>query len=558
MAELRAKKNPILKESLYPLLFDTTVLGRHPYCEIVLDHGAVSREHARILHDKNDYYIEDLHSRNGTYLNGKSVERRQPLYDGDVIKICDMEFAFYSGTSDRPSTESVSGIHRTQQVVFDDAPVNDGLYITSQIPMTAPETMLGRSNVEVKFRTMVDLGRNLGSILEDMLPHLAQNLLKFFKQADCAYIFLRDRETKKLELQAFRHRKQEIHDRLHISRTILEKAATTKVAILSNDVSGDSWFETSQSVVDYQIFSIMVTPLLDFNNEVFGVIQLDSRSSGKRFDADDLDLLVSIAYQAAMTYENAKRYESIAQERAFEREMAVAHKVQKGFLPIQPPKVENYEFFDYYQPAKYLGGDYFDYIPLPDGRLAITLGDVSGKGVPAALLMAKLSAEVRYSLVTESTFARTMQRLNTIFCEERWDSRFITFMLTVLDPKTHQVVMFNAGHNPPLFRDQHGNVWQIADKLGGLPFGAKQESEYREHTFMMEPDQVVVVYSDGLLDAMNLEGDSFELKRIREHIADSGTNSVDTIGRQLIKSIRRFAGKAPQTDDQCLVMFGRF
>ncbi|MDR1959865.1 MAG: SpoIIE family protein phosphatase [Planctomycetaceae bacterium] len=558
MAQLRAKKNPLLKDTLFPLVFDTTVIGRHPYCEIVLDHGAISREHARIIRDQEIYYIEDLHSRNGTFLNGKPVERKQPLYEGDVIRICDMDFTFYSGDADKPSDSSL--MRPGHDVVYDDTPVNDSLYIMSQVPVVTQDqdTMPGKSNADVKFRALVDLGRNLNSVLEDMLPHLAANLLRFFKHADGAYVFLRNPESQKLELKAFQHRKNSPNERLHISRTILEKAAAAKTAILSNDVSGDSWFDTSQSIVDYQICSIMVTPLLDFNNEVFGVIQLDSRSGGHRFTSDDLDLLVTVTYQAAISYENARRYERIAQERVLEREMSVAHKVQLGFLPIQPPKLENYAFFDYYQPAKYLGGDYFDYIELPDGRLAVTLGDVSGKGVPAALLMAKLSAEVRYSLVIEPTPAQAMQRLNRVFCEDRWDSRFITFMLTVLDPKTHQIVMLNAGHNPPLFRDRNGQIREIADNLGGLPLGTGHETVYREDTLIMEPEELIVIYSDGLLDAMNTGGNFYELRRIREQVGIPGQTSVDAVGRSLMNSIRKFVGSAPQTDDQCLVIFGRY
>jgi serine phosphatase RsbU (regulator of sigma subunit) len=296
---------------------------------------------------------------------------------------------------------------------------------------------------------------------------------------------------------------------------------------------------------------------------------LDSRSTGKRFNSDDLDTLVSIAYQVSITYENIRRYEAIAQERALEREMSVAHKVQKGFLPIQPPKVENYGFFDYYQPAKYLGGDYFDYITLPDGRLAVALGDVSGKGVSAALLMAKLSSEVRYSLVTEPTPADAMKRLNNIFCEVRWDSRFITFLLTLIDPKTHTVIMLNAGHNPPLLCDicvapenrisDTPRVREIADHLKGLPLGVQPNVTYHQLTLELMQGQMVAIFSDGLTDAMNMEGQPFELKRIKEFLSSqTQQQSVDAIGRRLIDAIRAFSGNAPQSDDQCLVLFGRF
>ena len=572
MAHLRAKKNTILRDEIFPLLFETTVMGRHPYCEVILDHGAVSREHARISRNQSRYYVEDLHSRNGTWLNGKPVERKQQLFNGDVIRVCDLEFIFYSDSTERPPTASDSYIETGQQLLLDESPMHVPLRVTSEIPVGMQSASSIRRKKtrsrEKKFRAMVDMGRNLGFQVDDAVPRLTQNLLKYFPNADCAYFFLKEESSNQFVLQAFKHRDPNfVSDKLPISRSTLEKAAATKTAILSDDVSGDSWFDGNQSMMDFQLCSIMVTPLLDFNRNVFGIVQLDSRSTGKRFDSDDLDMLVDISHQITISYENMRYYEKIAQERALERELSVAHKVQKGFLPIQPPKVAHYGFFDYYQPAQYLGGDYFDYITLPDGRLVVALGDVSGKGVPAALLMAKLSAEVRYSLVTEATPADAMNRLNAVFCEERWDSRFITFLLTLIDTKTNTVTMLNAGHNPPLLCDVRVNdattdpdrprVRAIAGHLKGLPLGVSPDSRYDQISFGLDRGQMIAIYSDGLTDAMNMEGQTYDLTRIREMLANPQADTVDAIGRNLIDSIRQFSANTPQADDQCLVLFGR-
>ncbi|MDR1383246.1 MAG: SpoIIE family protein phosphatase [Planctomycetaceae bacterium] len=586
MARLHARKNLFLKEEDYPLLFDTTVLGRHPYCEIVLEHGAASREHAKISREKGRYFVEDLHSRNGTWLNQKQVERKQPLFNGDVIRICDIELVFYDDSAVRSPTTNDSRIDTGHEITFDESSP-ESLHITSQIPVklltekgtgnysktennSSDATLSQKSSHEQRFRALIDLGRDIGFQNEESFARLAKRLLKFFPAADCVYVFLQDEITKRFVLHAFQHRDPAfVNEKLHISRTTLEKSASQKVAILSDDISEDSWFGGNQTLLDSRICSIMVTPLLDSRQNVFGVIQLDSRSTGKRFNSDDLDTLVSIAYQVSITYENIRRYEAFAHERALEREMSVAHKVQKGFLPIQPPKIENYGFFDYYQPAKYLGGDYFDYITLPDGRLAVALGDVSGKGVSAALLMAKLSSEVRYSLVTEPTPADAMKRLNNIFCEVRWDSRFITFLLTLIDPKKHTVTMLNAGHNPPLLCDicvvpeyvapDSPFVREIADNLKGLPLGVQPDATYNQLTFELSQGQMVAIFSDGLTDAMNMEGQPFDLSRIKKLLSSqTQQQSVDAIGRCLIDAIRAFSGNAPQSDDQCLVLFGRF
>ena len=133
--------------------------------------------------------------------------------------------------------------------------------------------------------------------------------------------------------------------------------------------------------------------------------------------------------------ENAQLHEVALQESVLQRELALAHKVQQGFLPAAPPQVPGYEFFDFYEPANQVGGDYFDYVWIPGGRLAVAVADVSGKGISAALLMAKLSADVRYCLVSEPTPAAAISRLNRAFCESRWEDRFVTLVLAVLDPR---------------------------------------------------------------------------------------------------------------------------
>jgi len=276
-----------------------------------------------------------------------------------------------------------------------------------------------------------------------------------------------------------------------------------------------------------------------------------------RFTNDDLDLLASVASQAAIAVENAQLHEAAVQEQLTHHELELAHKVQRGFLPSEPPEVKGYEFYDFYEPARQLGGDYFDYIWLPGGRLAIVLGDVSGKGVSAAMFMARLSAEARYCLVSESDPVAAIERLNRVFCESSWEDRFITFMLNLLDPATHEVTVVNAGHMAPLRRLGAGGVNREGQEKSGLPLGVDDESEYEAYTITLQPGDLILLYSDGMTDAMNEAEEFYGEERFVEEVASAKANGVIALGQHMLNNVKRFAGARKQTDDMCLTMYGR-
>jgi serine phosphatase RsbU (regulator of sigma subunit)/pSer/pThr/pTyr-binding forkhead associated (FHA) protein len=558
MAYLESKSGFSEKET-FPLPCEVTVLGRHPYCEIVLDQGAVSREHARILHESDDFFLEDLHSRNGTFLNGHPIDQKQAIHDGDEIRICDLVFSFRNEEERARERASSPSSSTTQAVLVEDDSVDSTLNITSRIDVGNQSGLGFSSNPAMKLQALVDIGRNLGNVLdmEKVIPILLKNLLAIFRQADCASIVLKDPRSGRLELKGFKHRNPRSKQQFRISLTVLEAVVSSKSAILSDDVANDSRFDVSDSIVNFQLRSVMSVPLLDADQEVLGVIQVDSRKGGSRFSHNDLDVLASVASQAGAAIENARLHARAIEEKKFDHEMGVAHKVQKGFLPVEPPHVKQYGFFDYYQPAKFLGGDYFDYIPLPEDRLAIALGDVSGKGISAALLMAKLSAECRYSLIAEPGPVEAVARMNRLYCESRWDDRFITFILAVLDINQHRLTLVNAGHLSPLLRQPDGEVIDLADTFGGLPLGVMPDADFGEFEMSVEPGQVIALFSDGLPDAMNNDGECYSLESVRKQLRNIAGASVDEIGPRLIGAVRSFAGRQPQTDDQCLVLFGR-
>ena len=235
--------------------------------------------------------------------------------------------------------------------------------------------------------------------------------------------------------------------------------------------------------------------------------------------------------------------------------MKVARDVQMAFLPEKKPDLAGYSFFDYYNPAEQIGGDYFDYIKLQDGRVAIVVADVVGHGVPAALLMAKFSAETHACLLTESNPGVAVTRLNDRLSALNIQ-RFVTMILIVIDPQTHRVTMVNAGHMSPLHRLPNGDVQEPAEKVTGLPLGIRDGVVYEQAEITLGSHESLTLYTDGINESQDIEGKLYTINRLRDLVA-ANKPTIQELGQTIIDDVRRFMGKAKQHDDMCLVSLGR-
>src|SRR4029079_2416302 len=264
---------------------------------------------------------------------------------------------------------------------------------------------------EVKLAALIEITQNLGRAisLDDVLPQVLKSLFKIFVQADRGFIVMQTPDGKLIP-RWVRLRREDAADTLRISRTIVRHVMDSKEAILSADAATDERFEMSQRIADFRIRSMMCVPLLDSDGNAFGALQIDTLDQRQRFTKEDLELLVSTASQAAVAIQNAQLHEQALKQRELERDMSLAIEVQHGFLPDRHPELPGYEFFDYYQPASQIGGDYYDYIPMPGGRVGIVVADVGGHGGAAALLRAKVSAETRFALYSEPTPAAAITK----------------------------------------------------------------------------------------------------------------------------------------------------
>lgn len=564
---------------LIELAGERTIFGRHPSSQVVLDNSAISRHHAQILENHGTYYLEDLRSRNGTHLNEVAVRGRLELRDADEIKLCDYVFLFLmqnpagltgerkrnaerpTRTSDGPRRRNRASDAQIPTISLPDMEEDSstpGSSIISSVDASSVQTVRYNVRPEIKLRAVLEISVALGRVLklDDVLPVLLASLFKIFPQADAGFVLLKDHATEKLQLRASLQRTPDDEQDVPVSMTIVKLAMDGKRAVLSADASGDSRFETSESIADMRLHSVMCVPLVNQSSDALGVIQLSTADLSQQFSADDLDLLASVSAQAALAVENATLHESLLMQRDLDRELEFATQVQLGFLPSEPPRIDGYEFADYYEPAHRVGGDYFDYVPLPNGNIAVAVGDVAGKGVPAALLMARLHASARYHLLSATNPAEAMTSLNAEIATSGLGFRFITLIMVVVNVKTHQVHVANAGHLPPLLRHPDGTVEPIGMKESGMPLGLGGPQTFCEMIVPLEPGADLVFYTDGVTEAMDDDYNLYGRVRLANAVKAAPSTAAELV-KSLVADVEGFYGELPQRDDLCIVAIRR-
>jgi serine phosphatase RsbU (regulator of sigma subunit) len=545
----------------YPLIGETFLIGRdEKACQITTpsDYPAVSRRHARITQSNGQYYIEDLESRNHTYVNLTELPPNTPtpLRNEDRIKICDFLFRFHD-------EKSVPLLHPPLDGVEPGGPEEKRTTVRTTVPGNKEGA---REFLEIqpseKLRALLEISTSLSRTLEldPLLPQIADTLFGIFRQADRCFIVLLD-EAGRMIPKVVKTRRPTSEDP-RFSRTIVRKCLDGLQSYLSEDASADAGLGPAHSIAEIRIRSVMCVPLVATDGRPLGALQLDTQDVTKKFKEDDLKLLTIVANLAAVSVEKAQVHAELLDREKERKEIEVARKVQIGFLPRTFPELPGYEFFAFYSPAQTVGGDYYDFITLPRGRVGVVLGDVAGKGVAAALLMAKLSAEVRYSMLTESDPAKAISLLNDQLIRGGIGDRFVTLAALVIDPAAHQATIVNAGHINPV-RVQCGAALAdvISNQESGLPLGLVPGYEYSAKTIPVDLGDTLMIFTDGVTDAESQDGTRFLQDGVRQALKPETVSPHESrpsaVGDRVIRAVQRHANGRAQSDDIALVCFGR-
>ncbi len=533
---------------LYTLDREVTIIGRNPECDLVLQPKSVSRKHAAILRKSGGYVLKDMGSTRGTFVNGQKLAQPVLLEDGTTIQIGEVLLSFSK------RVVQIQDGDEEQSTVY--AAIDLLNQSDRNLPLVQPEA---------KLRALRLICQELGGtlVLNEVLDRIFNSLFEIFPRAERGFVLVREPGSDNLVPEVIRSRTGPAGE-LTISKAILNRVLNDGQAILSKDLSKE--FPESESVSDSQIRSLMCVPLMDQDRKPIGIMQIDTRDGRGRFDQDDLDLLVAVANQISVAVQNARLHKALVRQREMEQELLFARQVMQALLPDRPASVPGYEFWAYYEPARHVGGDYYGFFPLRQAvwegpglsatRWAIAVGDVVGKGMPAALLTAKLSGEVRLFLQGDPDPAWVVSQLNHQFDDGGVLDLYITFLMVMLDVQRHHLSVVNAGHPCPMIRRRDGTLEELGKTVSGLPLAIVPGYPYETAMTTLEPGETVILYTDGVTDAMNPANERFGETRLRQALSGAGPGAA-AAGEAIVKAMQRFVADRQQFDDITLVCLAR-
>ena len=323
--------------------------------------------------------------------------------------------------------------------------------------------------------------------------------------------------------------------------------------LVINDFDKDDRFQKGE-LEDFSIHSLLSAPLR-LKGKMIGLLTVFNKKIGSGFSDDDQRLLSIISAQSAQVIDNARLHEEEKTYLMMQEQMRLARDIQMRLLPESSPQIEGYEIAGYSVAAQEVGGDYYDFIPYDEDRLAICLGDVSGKGIPAAMLMSNLQATLRGQVLAKVSPKDCLSRSNTLLYHSTDFKKFATVFYGVVDFKNHQLIYTNGGHDDPIFFSIDKEPQRLSS--GGTVLGFVEQFTYTEDTVPLKPNDFFVIYSDGITEAMNLQEEEFGEERLMAVIKKFNDQTPQKIIDEIIKSVDAHVGTAPQMDDMTLVVIKR-
>ena len=562
MSELIVKY-PDRAPDRFPLGRLRITLGRSARNDLCIPDPFASRVHAEVRREGEEYFLQDLGSANGTLYNGGAVEGTVPLTPGGRIQIGETEIVFDDGTyhSSMGATmitdNSSHSLPEATIALASGDRTTSGLLEAIEGARTKPEdSVVARVAREGNLLALISkVGITLlsSSTLEQTLEQIVSLVFEAVP-ADRCLLMMRDEADQDLKVAVarLRDRAGEIGE-IRVSRNVMDEVVIRGKSVLTSDAQHDPRF-ASGTVVLQGVRSVLAVPL-GVSENVFGIIYADSPIAEGRFTEDHLKVLTTLASVAAIRVENARLVESRLQQERLERELQLAMEIQQRFQPTAPPLVSGYEFQGISFPCYEIGGDYYDFIPRPDGRMVITLGDVSGKGTAAALLMSSLHAAIHAQTGSHDSLVETISAVNKYLAENIPPNRFVTLFYAELDPESGTLSFLNAGHNPPLIVHAAGTVEQLA--AGGLPLGIRPNAEYREGRTQLQLGDVLVIYSDGVTEAASPSGEEFGPTRLYEVVQRNVEASAAGIRDCIESALTKFSQGTQAADDITLVIVKR-
>jgi len=516
-------------------------IGRGPGNNLLLSPMLISRSHAEVLVQDGEYLLRDLGSKAGTYLNGIRVEQSK-LNDGDRVQLGGSQgtsLIFHTGDilqSLLGSAESRADIgltvHGFKDIgklfaafrAFSSIPVLDdllALVVDTAIELTVAERgfiMLKEQNGELSFR--------------------------------CA----RNKDRRSLDGAVFQTSRRVPHDVFKTGKPVVIKDLDLGEGAGSHDRTRQLGLR-SISCVPLRYIAMHDSGSLSAVGiaETIGVLYVDSVNIGSGMSNAQVDALETLASEAAMAIYNARLYKDSQDKRRMDEQLATAREIQQALFPQRNKELEYARACSQSLPCYEIGGDYFDYFDIQDGRFGFALGDVAGKGMPAALLASLIQGVFSAQNFCGAPLSDIIGEVNGKLAQRSTGSRFVTFFFGILD-RDGNCTYVNAGHNPPFLLSRDGSMKELT--VGGVVLGLFAAAKYEAATIRLQPDDHIVLFSDGLVEALNTAGEEFSTERLMQLLQANARCDASEILARVQEAVLSFSANAPQHDDITMMILG--
>jgi len=524
---------------------DVMVIGRSLSSEVAINDRFLSRHHARLRRAGEGWVIEDLGSRNGTFVNGRRVDRPQAIRPGDVLTMSAsrVEVVGHDGVADSVSTAAKLRLASdVLQKLATPPPAGEG---TASAALRRYADRLAIINeVHHALAGPITLDELLDLILDRVFEHL---------RPEHGAIFLK-KERGGYERAAGRSVPNAAGE-LVCSERLVQEVAEKGMAALVLDAQTDLRFAGAASMLNAGVRSLIAAPLLDPKGAL-GFMVLCSNAALREFSDDDLELLVTLASVAAMRIRNVALAEGAAERQRLEWELKQARRIQVGLFPHRLPELSGYELYAGNIPSRGVSGDYYEVIERAGGsECVVMVADVSGKGLSASLLTGYLEAMASVAIESGLAPHQVFNQISGPLFRRTPPDRYATVVMAAIELGTGQLRWANAGHDPALLiHSTGGREWL---EPTGLPLGLIEGAEYRTLETALGPGDLLVLYTDGFTEALSAQSEEFGSDRLAESCAALQGEALEVIARGLEREVDAFCGASPATDDRTLVMVRR-
>lgn len=528
-----------------PLSEANVVIGRRSDSDIVLLDPYISRQHARVLLKDGDFILEDLNSSHGTFVNGQRISER-PLTPGDRIELgqgrIEIEFV---RTDDKGDGSTTIGDEELKQSIMD---------LSSVIPADSGHSEIEKISHLLNFKYQLERTFSAEKTFQQLLNSALE-----ISGAERGFILIqKDRGFE--YVVGLNGRGQLLSEsEFQTSRSVVEQVSQQGQALFMTE-GIDQQFAGQESILAMHLRAVACMPLLWMSataesRTVRGILYLDSTKTMHALSGLDEQILNKLADEAANVFEKLEMIKSFEERKAVEKELALAQETQRTLLPQVLPTFESYGVQAFSQATRYVGGDFYDVFPTASGDLAAVLADVSGKGVSAALLSSFVQGALEAAFRTSGDLEEVLNDLNRFLCQRTQSNRFVTLFLVSMDA-AGQGAYVSAGHNPVyLYRAESGIIEELTSD--DLILGAFEFARYRSMPLSLKSGDIVFIYSDGVTEAMNPEGEMFGEERLKQALIENANLGAAGLHQRLLDALDEFTGGTPQTDDLTVLLLER-